>query len=97
MDKEQQCLFNKNLLSEGKPQGKYEYCIDSCQYEGKELDKAGDMIHCYMCYKWFHEKCVNHDPILMKASLFACPSCRCIPAMMYAIFKGTHTVSKKMR
>ena len=67
-----------NLLSQGKPHQKFKYCIDdTCSFNGKESGEAGDMIHCYVCSKWFHEKCVKYDSDLMKGSLFPCPSsCR---------------------
>ena len=61
-----------NLLSQGKPHQKFKYCIDTCSFNGKESSEAGDMIHCYVCSKWFHEKCVKYDSNLQIDKYFRC-------------------------
>ena len=82
-----------NLLSQGKPHQKFKYCIDTCSFNGKESGEAGDMIHCYVCSKWFHEKCVKYDSDLMKGSLFSCPSCCHMPVLTYTIFSQLLSMS----
>ena len=97
MDSSSMVTDFEQFALEGKPHSKYKYCVDTCKYKGKECDDAGGMVHCYMCSRWYHERCVNYDSLLMKASLFSCQSCSRMPAMTFAILSSLIPLSKDNR
>ena len=56
------------------------HCHEQCKYDRCD---QGDMIRCCLCFRWFHESCV--DNIDKETPWWVCPGCRAFPTSLASL------------